>query len=203
MLEFLKELFHPPPKTFPIRIGSSSPVFVPESWFLIHPFPPPETNIVEAQREGLQPLNFKQIFKQIPAGELQNTILFDSTPTDPGNHWRVIEIRPGSNNRDYVTLQLTSGFGVDEKDFPPVTVSQYDILYNGINIIHYGKKQKTGEINPINLEELNNRIDQVNANAKNFTYPEDITSPQETILFTDKDGNLLSTDNHPAFHGRG
>ena len=197
VLRALKEAFSSRKPTTFLRVGSSFPVEVPVSFFQIHPYSDPASNIAEAQKDGIQPVNFHQILEQFPRGQILDSVLFDTPPSGniPGNHWRIIWLDdPGS----LAEIQLCGGpFGNHDAPIPPITLSQYDILFTGMSTQRYERKGR-----PISLDHVNERMVQAGHGTPNIVYPEDIKWLGETIYWADAQGKLTTVDTHPLFSSK-
>lgn len=194
VLQALKEVFSSRERTTFLRVGSSFPVEVPLSTFQFILFSDPAKNIAEAQKEGIQPVNFHQILEQFSKDQILDSVLFDSAPLGffPGNHWRITEL---DERRSLVTMQLCGGpFGNHDAPISPFTVSQYDILFTGMATQRYEHKGR-----PIPLYLVNERIYQARYGNANFVYPKDIEWKGETIYWADAQGKLITSDKHPLF----
>jgi len=201
VLQALKEAFSSREPTTFFRVGSSWPVEIPESVLQSILFSDPARNIAEAQKEGIQPVNFHQILEQFPKDQILDSVLFDSAPLGffPGNHWRIIWL---DNNGPLAEIQLCGGpFGNHDAPISPFTVSQYDILFTGMSMQRYEYKGR-----PISLDLVNEKIRQAGFydNKTNFVHPKDVFPKDiewkgETIYWADAQGKLVTVDKHPLF----
>lgn len=189
MLKALKEIFTPHEPTTTIRVGSSFPVEVPQSELRYSLFQQPECNTAEARKQGIQPVHLHQLLEQFPRDQVLNSVLFDNSPSDntTGNHWRILEL---DDKLQSVTIQLCGGpFGNHDTRIPPITLSQYDILFTGMSTQQYERRG-----HPIPLEEVNERIQQAGYGTPEFVYPIDIHWIGQTIYWADGEGKLTPTE---------
>ncbi|MCX6792045.1 MAG: hypothetical protein NT149_03340 [Candidatus Gottesmanbacteria bacterium] len=186
VLNLLKEVFGQP--TVQIRVGSSQAVEMSVADRSNVQFVRPDWNIAEAQKNGIQPVNFHRLSQQFSETDLSNAVLFDTPPrgAHAGNHWRITDF---NNEHGLVSIQLCGGGGNYDYQMPPFTVSQYDILFTGAKIEHY---EKNGvPIQPLSVV--------VNLIANLGEHPKDLTLAKETVYWVDANGKLLLKGEHPLF----
>jgi hypothetical protein len=172
-----------------LRVGSSQPIEISASARAAIPFVRPDWNIAEAQRKGIQPVNFHQLSEQLSKDDISNSVLFDTPPDGfhAGNHWRVTHV---DDELDLVKIQLCTIFGNYDYRIPPFTVSQYDILFTGVTTERYEQNGKP--IDPLSAV--------VKLVADSDGYPQGLILTKKTIYWTDSQGKLLPIAQHPLFN---
>lgn len=203
MFKAIKEAFRTHEPTIFFRVGSSPLVEISVFEKQLHSFTDPARNLAEAQRSGIQPVNFMHLREQFNIEQLSGSVLFDSAPGPfPGNHWRILSM---DDESDRVTIQLCGPFGNYDARIPPFNVSQYDILFTGISIPEYMSHGHT-----ITLGEVVEKVLQAGYGKGNLVYPKDIEFKGETIYWADANGKLAPTGSRlinttvsPQAHGKG
>lgn len=186
ILKELRAFFSNKEPTAKITVGSAPPVDVPERVLFANPVISPSFQMREAHRRGLSPVNFDQLLQQFPLEELQNAVLFDTTPmaVTPGNHWRILSV---DDEHHKVNIRLCGPFGNhDVRDIPPFSVSKKDVLFTGINRVQYEKDKQ-----PVSLDAVNDLVMQAGYGTDNFMYPRNLRLTSEAIYFANSQGQLV------------
>jgi hypothetical protein len=189
VMRAIKEFFSTP--TVQIHVGSSEQIIISAADLSTFQFIPPEKNLLQAWENGIQPVNYNQLSQQFSDIQLANAILFDSAPygTSNGNHWRIKNI---DGEHTQITIQLCSSSGYYDEIMPAVTVSQNDILFTDINIMHYEKLGTSLSLTTIAETGTKARKDYTIQFVKNLHVSKE-------TYFADAHGNLILKQDHPLF----
>lgn len=155
-----------------------------------------DKNLERAEHTGIKPLSLRDIYSQVGEDELRNLVLFDANPGALiTNRWRIIE---KGNEENPAKLQLCGRFGnYDVELMPPIEVPLDTPLFTGVTIQSYeigGMSASLAEV--VHVVKENHRSENSGAS---FGMPATVDYLQESILFSDSEGNLLPHDEHPFF----